>query len=96
MTPFHIADFVGAAVPSRTFERMLDAFFLWKPLVRVTNSTALVICHLYLLGGSSSVSVIFAKVYPSLLSYTGASTIIVVEGSQLSLKGFFRSFLFKV
>ena len=37
--------------------------------------------------------VIFAEHNPSLLSYSGASTITVVEGSQLSLKGFFRSFL---
>ena len=38
-------------------------------------------------------SVIFAELDLSLLSYSEASTIIVVEGSQLSLKGFFRSFL---
>ena len=39
--------------------------------------------------------IIFAELDQSLLSYSGAFTIIVVEGSQLSLKGFFRSFLFE-
>ena len=39
--------------------------------------------------------VIFAELNPSLLSYSGASTIIVVEGLQLSLKSFCRSFLFE-
>ena len=74
MTPFHIADYVGAAVTSLILERMLDAF-LWKPLVRVTNSTAFsVVCHLYLLDGSSSVSALFAELNTSLLSYSGAST----------------------
>ena len=38
---------------------------------------------------------LFAELNPSLLSYSGASTIIVVEGSQLSLKGSFSSFLFE-
>ena len=84
------------AAPSLISERMLDAFFCKKPLGWVTNSTAfLVICHLYLLGGSFSMFVIFAELDQSLLSYSGAFTIIVVEGSQLSLKGFFRSFLFE-
>ena len=65
--------------------------FLWKPLVWVANLTAfLVICHLYLSDSSSSVSVIFAELDPSLLLYSGASTIMVVEGSQLSLLFFWR------
>ena len=75
---------------------MLDAFFV-ETFSSFTNSTAfLVICSLILLGGSSSVSVISAKLDASLLSYSGGSTIIDVEGSQLSFKGFFGSFLFDV
>ena len=38
---------------------------------------------------------IFAELNPSLLSYSGAFTIIVVESSELSLKGSFKSFLFE-
>ena len=96
MTPFCIAHWLGATVPSLIFERMLDVFFCKKRLGWVTKSTDfLVICHLYLLDGSSSVFAIFAELNPSLLSCSGASTIIVVEGSQLLLKGSFRSFLFE-
>ena len=51
--------------------------------------------RLFLVGSSSSVSVVFAKLELSLLSYSGASTIIVVKSSQLSLKVFFKSFFFK-
>ena len=40
-------------------------------------------------------SVIFVELDPSLLLHSGASTIIAVEGLQLSLEGFFRSFLFE-
>ena len=68
MTPFYITDCVGAAVPSLIFERILDACFV-ETFSSVTNSTAfLVVCRLFLLGGSSSASVIFAELDASLLS----------------------------